>query len=113
MTYAELLRKIKTASAWYVGSFMSEFVEHYDRYCDDPVEKAKFIEYMYQEYDGGNTFESIRTKCYAVMSIVENRKVIEALEYVINGNDKKIEPETKTNAREFLKDIRANKVKLP
>jgi len=113
MTYMELLRKIKTASAWYVGSFMWEFLEHYDSYCDDKTEKAKFIDYMYKEYDGGNKFESIRTKCYAVIEIIENHMVVEALEYVLNGNDKKIDAQTKYNAQDLLDDIKSGKIKLP
>ena len=80
MTYKELDRKIRTAGAWYVGAFMSEFIDHYYEYCDDPDKKAKFIQYMFDNYDGCNTFETVRTKCYAIMAIVEEHKVIEALE---------------------------------
>lgn len=113
MTYKELDRKIKTAGAWYVGAFMSEFIDHYYEYCDDPEEKAKFIEYMYENYDGCNSFDTIKTKCYAIMAIVEEHKVVEALERVLECNDKKIIEEAKENAQWLLDEIKSGNVILP
>lgn len=113
MTYAELQRKIKTASAWYLGAFMSEFIDHYYEYCDDKDAKKNFIDYMFKEYDGCNSYESVRSKCYAIIEIIEANKVVDALEYVIASNDKTVIEQAKINAQELLDDIKSRKVELP
>ena len=92
MTYMEIERKIRTAGTWFVGSFMREFIVKYSEYKDSSEGKIKFIEYMHSEYGKSleYTYDTTRTKCYAVMAIIEAGKVLDALEFVFNSNDNKV-----------------------
>ena len=89
MTYTQMVRKINTAGAWFVGVFMGEFLLKQSIYQQDAASRVAFIQYIHQEY-GVNleySYESTKTKCYALISIIENRNVLEALEYVIHCNE--------------------------
>ena len=115
MTYMELERKIRTAGTWFVGSFMREFIINYPKYKDSPEEKVRFIEYMHSEY-GKNldyAYDSTKTKCYAVIAIIEAGKVMDALEYVFNSNENKVVEGAFENAQYLLDEIIAGKITLP
>lgn len=115
MTYSEMGRKIQTAGTWFVGSFMGEILLHYLECCDDVEKKLSFIEYMHKEYGEAleYTYDTTKTKCYAVFSIIKEQKVVEALDYVLQSNDKKVFDGGKENAQAVLDSIRDGKYKLP
>lgn len=115
MTYSEMVRKIQTAGTWFVGSFMGEILLHYSECCDDVEKKVSFIDYMHKEYGEAleYTYDTTKTKCYAVFSIIKEQKVIEALDYVLQSNDKKTFDGGKENAQAVLDSIRDGKYKLP
>ena len=46
MTYQQLVKIINSAGAWFVGSFMGEFVINYPKFCNDLNRKADFIDYI-------------------------------------------------------------------
>lgn len=94
---------------------MREFIIKYSEYKDSSEDKSKFIEYMHSEYGKSleYTYDTTRTKCYAVMAIIEAGKVLDALEFVFNSNDNKVIGETFENAQYLLDEIIAGKISLP
>ena len=115
MTYSQMVRKIRTAGTWFVGTFMGEFIIKHSQYNVDTASKVAFIQYIHKEYGEtlGYSFESTKTKCYALMSIIEHRKVVEAMEFVINSNEKKVGADAIESAAELIDAIVKNKVILP
>lgn len=57
-------------------------------------------------------YSSTRTKCSAIISIIEAGKVIEALQFVLQTNDKKVIKESKENAQALLDAISVGKIVL-
>ena len=116
MTFEQLKRKINTAGAGFVGMFMHEFLAKYPEYSSDSTNKAIFIRHIHEEYgeNMGWTYDSTKTKCYALISIIENRRVLDALEHVVNCNEKKISPPTAIdNAMECIDMLAKGKLVLP
>ena len=115
MTYKQMTRKIQTAGTWFTGVFMGEILYNYSQINNDSVKTTEFIRYMHEEY-GKNLdykFDSTKTKCYAILSIVRKGCVLEALEYVIESNDKKVDADAKENATALLNKISKNEIILP
>jgi hypothetical protein len=115
MNYEQLVRKINSAGAWFIVSFMGEFVINYPKFCDDQDKRNEFAEYIQAEYGKALDYEysSTRTKCSAIISIIEAGKVIEALQFVLQTNDKKVIKESKENAQALLDAISVGKIVLP
>ena len=111
-TYADLVRLCKTTGLWYVGSFMMEFLDHRDEWSD-PEKKKKFIKYMFEEYGAGdNDISGTTTRVNAMIRIVESHKVKEALQIVLDANDKKLDcAESKINAQLCLDLIEKGEIK--
>lgn len=65
MNYEQLVRKINSAGAWFVGSFMGEVLIKYPEFCDDQIRRNEFIEYIHEEYGKAldYKFSSTKTKC--------------------------------------------------
>ena len=115
MTYEEMVRKINTAGAWFTGVFLGEFVVRYHEWHDEKDGKVDFIKYFHKEYGEAleYTEDSTKAKCYALMSIVEHHKVLDAIEFVINCNDKKVIRDAVDNATALLDEICRDKIELP
>ena len=115
MTYIQMTRKIQTAGTWFTGVFMQEILLNYSRIHDDSQKTAKFIEYMHEEYvkNLDYEFDSTKSKCYAVLAIIIEGRVLDALDYVIQSNDKKVPYEAKENAMHCLDKIIAGEIVLP
>ena len=115
MTYTEMLDKIHSAGAWFVGVFMGEFVNRYDDYNKDTASRASFINYIHKEYGEklGYSYDSTKTKSYALMSIIREGRVVDALEHVINCNEKKVPEDAVDNAMEVIDAIVKGNIKLP
>lgn len=98
-SYAELDRAIKSAGAWFIGSFMVEFVDEFDKLADKE-KKKDFIEYFYKEYyEGLGDKKELIDKINIAIRIIESEMVEEAMKYVLDCNDKKIGCDmSKTNA---------------
>ena len=111
-SYAALARVCRSAGLWYVGSFMMEFLEKQDLWRN-PDTKEKFIHYMITEYDVGDSDSSARTRINCVIRIVESKKVEEALQMVLDSNDKKLGcSDSKINAELCLDEIRKGNLKF-
>lgn len=115
MTYREMERKIQTAGAWFTGVFMSEILRAYPSIHEDTNKKVEFIHYMHNEY-GKNLdyeFDSTKTKCYAILAIIKAGRVLDALDYVIQSNEKKVDADAKECATLLLDKIIAEEIILP
>lgn len=115
MNYKKMVDKINTAGAWFAGSFMLEFLVRYDEWNGDVDKRVDFIKSIHSEYGEANDYdiETTKTKCYALMAIINEGKVEDALMYVLETNDNKIVEGAKENARETLIAIDEGRIKLP
>lgn len=94
---------IESAGAWFIGSFMLEFVENYEKFQDKKT-KTEYIEYFLKEYDVVTTdINQLRNRINLAIRIIESGMVEAAMEYVINCNDNNMDcEESKVNARYLL-----------
>ena len=108
----ELVEVCRSAAYWYVGSYMLEFLMWREQW-ENPDTKPAFIQYMFAEYGGGdNNISGTRTRVNAMIRIIESRKVEEALELVLNTDDRKLGcAQAKINARETLMRLRNGQIK--
>ena len=74
-----------------------------------------FIKYFHKEYGEnlGYTFDTTKAKCYAVIEIIKAGRVLDAIEYVIEANDKKVPEDAFWSASELLDDIVKERIILP
>lgn len=115
MTYQQMVRKSNTAGAWFVGSFMGEFIHDYSIWHDTENGKPEYIKRIHNEYGKAVDYEyaSTQTKCYALMSIIENHMVLDAIDHVLNTNKEKVTEGAQENAACLLDSIVSGKVVLP
>ena len=115
MTYTEMIDKIHTAGTWFVGSFLGEFLVKYPDYSNDVASRVAFINYIHKEYGDnlGYSLDSTKAKSYALMSIIRGNRTIDALEHVINCNEKKVSEDAIENAVATLDAIMNKGIKLP
>ena len=115
MTYEQMIRKINTAGTWFTGVFMGELLRNYSNFKDSTDLKVEFIKYMHKEYGESlnYTFESTKTKCYALISIIEGARVIDALDHVLQSNENKVPEEAREGANLLLDEIALGKITLP
>ena len=115
MTYTEMLDKIHSAGAWFVGVFMGEFLSKKSQYSMDRANRVAFIQYIHHEYGEnlGYTYDSTKTKCYALMSIIEDHMVEKALDHILRCNEHKIGREPIENAERLIEAMREGKVRIP
>ena len=108
-------KKMKTAGAWFVGVFMREILHEYPKFCNDVNKRSEFIKYFHKEYGEnlGYTYDTTKAKCYAVIEIIKAGRVLDAIEYVIESNEKKVPEEAYEAASELLDDIVKEKIILP
>ena len=112
--YFELKDVCRKATSYFVGSFMLEIIMRRKEW-ENPETKTAFIESFHNEYfawDDKCTVSKIRNRVNLVIRIIESRMVEDALQYVIDSNDLKMDiPEAKENAIETLAHIKSGKVK--
>lgn len=115
MTYKKMLTDIDTAGASFVGTFMGEILFNYPKILEGEKEKTDFIQYMCKEYSNGwgITEDTMKTKCYAVLRIIEGQRVVDALEHVSKCNLKKTDDFSIEDAKRLLEFINNGKVQLP
>lgn len=115
MTYEQMLRKINTAGTWFTGVFMGEILHRYPDFANDTAAKTAFIQYMHNEYGMKleYTYDSTKTKCYAIISIIEGYRVLDAIDHVIQSNDKRVSDDARENANALLDEIITGNINLP
>ena len=104
--YFELKDVCRSAGLWYVGSFMSEFLQNREKW-NNPETKAQFIAYMYSNYGVSDSdIAGTRTRVNCVIRIIESNYVEDALRLVLEANEEKLGcEESKINAKETLEEI--------
>ena len=104
--FFELKDVCRSAGLWYVGSFMSEFLEHRQQW-ENRDTKEDFVKYMHKEYGGCDSdISGTRTRVNCIIRIIESGFVVDALNMVLQANDNKLGcDESKINAQETLNDI--------
>ena len=112
--YADLKEAIEKAGAWFIGSFMLEFVENYDKF-QDKKSKNEYIDYFMKEYDAVTSdYNQLRNRINLAIRIIESGMVKEAMEYVLNCNESKLNcNECKVNAKFLLDCLENGESKLP
>ncbi len=89
--YFELKDVCRKATSYFVGSFMCEMIKRREEW-ENPATKTKFVQNFHNEYftwDSECKIDRTRRSINCVIRIIESRMVEDALEYVINANDKK------------------------
>jgi len=103
--YFELKDVCRSAGLWYVGSFMIEFLKCREMW-ENPATKSQFVRYMHEEYSLDRDMAGTRTRVNAIIRIVESRYVEDALNLVLEANDKKLGClESKVNAQWLLDQL--------
>lgn len=112
--YEDMVWAIQKAGAWFIGSFMIEFVDSYEEF-QDKTRKARFISNFMEEYDSvTDDIEQLRNRINLAIRIIESDMVEDAMEFVLNTNDFKLGcDESKTNAQFMLDRLKTGESKLP
>ena len=106
--------EINHAGAWFIGSFMVEFVDHYEEFQKKHT-KEQFIDYFYNEYYRNiGTKKDLRNRVNIAIRIIESGLVSDAMHHVLATNDSKIGcEESKINARLMLDCLKDGSSVLP
>lgn len=107
----ELKDVCRNAGLWYVGSFMLEFLKRKSEWKDE-TKKLTFIESMFEEYEGiDKDISGATTRVNAMIRIIESDKVVDAMNLVLEANDKKLGcHQSKINAQAVLDLIAEGKL---
>lgn len=113
-TYEDMKEAIEKAGAWFIGSFMLEFVDNYEKF-QDRTTKKEYVEYFMKEYDVvTDDINQLRNRINLAIRIIESGMVVDAMEFVLNTNNDKLGcEESKVNAKYLLESLRKGKIKLP
>lgn len=112
--YEDMKWAIEKAGAWFIGSFMVEFVDSYMEF-QNKNSKTKFIEHFMEEYDVvTDDINQLRNRINLAIRIIESGMVEDAMEFVLNTNDEKLGcDESKVNAQFMLDRLKSGESKLP
>jgi len=112
--FADMKEAIEKAGAWFIGSFMLEFVDNYEKFQDKDT-KAEYVEYFIKEYDVVTTdINQLRNRINLAIRIIESGMVEEAMEYVLSCSDNKMDcEESKVNAQYLLDCLKSGESVLP
>ncbi len=112
-TYQDMKEAIESAGAWFIGSYMIEFVDNYEKFQDKETKRA-FLNYFMNEYDVTTDFNQLRNRVNIAIRIIESGMVEKAMEYVISRSDRNMKcEESKVNARFLLECLKNGQSKLP
>ena len=86
----ELKDVCRSAGLWYVGSFLLEFLKRKAEW-QDADRKQEFIKSLYLEYPGiDDDISGTTTRANAMIRIIESDKVKDAMQLVLDANEKKL-----------------------
>lgn len=107
----ELKDACRSAGLSYVGSFMLEFIMRRKEW-ENPNTKNAFIKSMYEEYDAWDSdISGTRTRANVIIRIIESRKVEDAMQLVIDADNKKLGIlQAKENAQTVLDLLKSGKI---
>lgn len=112
--YKEMKWAIEKAGEWFIGSYMIEFVDSYEK-LQNSNSKTKFLEYFMKEYSCVTSdMKQLRNRVNLAIRIIESGMVEETMEYILNTNDEKIGcEESKINAQFMLDRLKSGESRLP
>lgn len=109
----DLKEIIRKATSYFVGSFTIEIMIRQSEW-ENKATKTEFIKDFHERYfswDENATIEKTRNKVNCVIRIIESGRVEDALQYVIDSNDKKMDiMQAKENAMKTLDLIRSGEI---
>lgn len=110
----ELKEVIRTATVSFVGCFMGCIIHDFEK-LQDKQSEAAYIKELYKECDCWARDEyDMRNKVNVLIRIIESDMVVQAMEYVLKSNSRKLEnPEIKENAQLVLTHLETGKLKMP
>ena len=112
--YFELIEVCRKATSYFIGSFMYEIIIRQAEW-KNPNTKNDFVNDFHKSYfawDEKHSISYTRIQINCAIRIIESDMVEDALQYVINANDKKIGIlEAKENAIYTLNLIQEGKLK--
>ena len=105
---------IRTATVGFVGCFMGCIIHDFYK-LQDKNSKATYISELFKECDSWARDEyDMRNKVNVLIRIIESNMVVQAMEYVLNANSRKLDiPDIKENARLVLEHLESGKLILP
>lgn len=111
---SELKEVIRTATVGFVGCFMGCIIHDFEK-LKDKQSKTAYIKELYKECDSWARDEyDMRNKINVIIRIIESDMVVQAMEYVLKANSRKLEiPEIKENAKLVLEHLEIGKLKMP
>jgi len=110
--YADMEQMIRSAGAWFVGSFTMEILDNYDKLQNQDT-KDNFIFCFHNKYFEDMEIHQLRNRINCIIRIIESNMVEDAMEYVLNSNDEKIGcDESKVNAQFLIDLIHSGQQKL-
>lgn len=114
MDYSWLRRKLNTIGVWYFVTFIEEILKKHVE-LEDPDKKSVFIENHMISADGGKiTYASATTKVNAMLSIIHTKKVMEAVQIIIEETSPtKVPKNTIENAVKIREGINNGILVLP
>ncbi len=117
MASFDLIRKAQTAGLWFIGVFMEGFIHDYEKWhgCGFDGTKAEYIRWFHEEYGKNLQYElsSTKTKCYAVMEIIEHHRVLDALNLIFYSSNEKVSWDAVESASSLLDKIITDTIVLP
>ncbi len=112
--YFEVKEICRKATSYFIGSFIEYIIDRREEW-ENPQTKKIFIANFHKEFfdwDDECTFERTQNRVNCAIRLIEHHKVEEALEYVLNSNDKKMDiQEAKINAQETLDRLKSGELK--
>ena len=114
MNSSHLCRKIQTVGKWYFTFFLEEILNRYNVLQDEWI-KQEFIKLVCISAEGGEiTYASARTKVDAMLAIIRENAVCDALKIIITEtNPAKVPPGTIEHAVSSLQKIESGRLRLP
>lgn len=104
-----LKRDIETSGGWFVGEYAAIVVDKYHELENDQDFKNEFIRDIFHNQGRDSDYRGTRVRINALLRIIRNNKIIEALEYVIDSERiNKDDPKAVEMAKEILFNIRSN-----
>lgn len=114
INYGELKEIIRSAGAWFIGAFIIEVIDNYEKTRKSKT-KREFIDSFHEEYCQWIESKQLRDRINCLIRIIESNMVVDALEYITDiANADKIDcDEAIENARILLNQIKNQEVILP
>ncbi|XKH50496.1 hypothetical protein LG275_12980 [Chryseomicrobium palamuruense] len=105
-----LKRNIESAGVWFVAEYSGEIYSQFERISNSREYKKEFIKEVYFKQGRDKDYGGTATRINAVMRIIKNGDLMEALEYVVSSERmQKENPKAIAKATDTLRQFKVNK----